>query len=382
VSGAVLTSLIGVACIVLVYKIGNEFFSKQFALIASVLFATSPLVIVHSRMAYHTSPITFVVLLLIYSLLKVTKGSSKFLILTFLCMSLLYNFELATVVFWPIVLLVLLLGFLRKEEWFEKLKNKRVLFLSFAALIIPMLPVLIYDMSHGFPQTIKYAAWFGYKFLVFLHFFKAHGTSDSFSEVFKFFFEKNQLLFYGYSFYISLVIFVTSVFFAGWVSFKKTLVPVGIVFLSTIIPLFGFFISKTTSEAYLPMLFPGLILCFSFLLSEIYKRIKTMSIFLILIITFTNAYFIYSNNYLIEKNIGYGLSIKTYENTLSFISKISRRHDFAIKVANNKFATSIDPYIYLAWFFKKPLNENSKSIYVLQENASNIKIIKEKADSK
>src|SRR3990172_3783075 len=47
VSGAILTALGGTSSIFLIYKLGKEFFSKTFGLVAALVYATSPLIIIH-----------------------------------------------------------------------------------------------------------------------------------------------------------------------------------------------------------------------------------------------------------------------------------------------------------------------------------------------
>src|SRR3990167_5899378 len=132
-SGVILSSLIGTITIFIVYRIGSDFFSAKVGLAASLLYATSPLVIIHARMPYHTSPIPVFVALLFYSLLKVLRGKSMYFPIVILCLSLLYNFELATVVFFPSVLLVLGLGIYKREKWVRPLKSRKIIILSMAA---------------------------------------------------------------------------------------------------------------------------------------------------------------------------------------------------------------------------------------------------------
>jgi hypothetical protein len=194
--------------------------------------------------------------------------------------------------------------------------------------------------------------------------------------VLSFFINKYTLLVFAQSFFVSILIFIVSIFFTGWMAFKKILHPIGIVFLSTIIPLLGFFLSKTVSEAYLPMLFPGLIFCFSFLLFLLFQKFKIFTALIILIIVFSNSYFIYSENYLVNKNSGYGVSIQKQTDAIKLISNESRGHEFSIKVANNKFATAVSPYEYLAFYYNLPLNFKASNKYLIYEYPSEIKILK------
>jgi len=67
IGGFYLSAFIGIISILASYKLASEFFSRRLGIIFALLFATSPLVVFHSRFAYHTSPISLLVLLLFYS---------------------------------------------------------------------------------------------------------------------------------------------------------------------------------------------------------------------------------------------------------------------------------------------------------------------------
>src|ERR1035437_6294632 len=70
VGPAVMVALFGVATVWLVYKISSEFFGKTAGLIASTLYAISPLVISYSRSSWNPNLMPFFTLLTIYVLYK------------------------------------------------------------------------------------------------------------------------------------------------------------------------------------------------------------------------------------------------------------------------------------------------------------------------
>jgi len=55
VAPAVLTSTLGVLTVYLTFTLASHWFSKKASLIASLIMTTAPLVVIHSRMPYHTS---------------------------------------------------------------------------------------------------------------------------------------------------------------------------------------------------------------------------------------------------------------------------------------------------------------------------------------
>ena len=125
-SGGYLAAGIGVLTVVLVYQTGLEFFSKKVALICSFLFATSPLIIIFSRMPYHTSPIPlFMTLLLLYTYKWLKNGPQYFPYVLLFC-AILYNFELATFSVVPAVGALFLYGLFKKRKYTEFYKSKKI----------------------------------------------------------------------------------------------------------------------------------------------------------------------------------------------------------------------------------------------------------------
>ena len=234
------------------------------------MYALSPLVIIHERMAYHTAPISFFTLLLIYSLLRWVKGNIYFFPVSFLIMSLLYNLELATVVFWPVILLMVIFGIYSKQRWAKDVFKTKIIILSVLLFIIPMIPILIYDFNHGFVQTIKYAAWLVYTPLTSL----VRGGSGSYNDLFFFINFHLQRLIFLPNVVLSYIVLVVSIIVMSLASISRNSGTIRIILLATIIPILAFIVGKTPSEAYLPMLTPGIMLCFAFLMYQILLRNK------------------------------------------------------------------------------------------------------------
>ena len=67
VGGAYLAVVLGIISIIAIYIVGKDLSkNEETGLIAAFLFATSPLVIIHSRIPYHTAPIPLATLLFIF----------------------------------------------------------------------------------------------------------------------------------------------------------------------------------------------------------------------------------------------------------------------------------------------------------------------------
>ena len=358
ISGAVLSGFLGLFAVFLTYKIGEDFFSRRMGVIAAFLMATSPLVIIHDRMPYHTAPIAFIVSLLIYSILAWTRGKQNFFPVVCLSISLLYNFELATVVFVPVVLFFLFYGLYKKEKWVKALKNKKIITASFLCSLIPMIPILIYDVQSGFPQTVKYAGWFIYKAGQLVGLYKG-STGGSLSTVIGFFFSRYQIFSFMPSLSISALVFASSIYVVARDGIKKITSVVGIILLSTLVPFLGFILSKTSSEAYIPMLFPGLVLSIAYLFNLFFQsKYKSLAFLALIIICVTNSYSIFEVNYLAGTKGGFGPSLESRILASKKIIKLSDNKSFSInfKGPGSEFASSTMNYEYLIWWLsgKRP----------------------------
>lgn len=264
VSGAYLTATLGLFSIFMIYIIGKQV-NEKVAVVASLIYATSPLVLQSDRFAYHTSPIALVVLVLIYSLVKWVDGKIIYFPIALFAMSLLYNLELATVVFWPVIIVLLIAGLVEREMFVVKLINIKIAILSALFLLIPMISILIYDVNHGFIQTAKYANWIIYHKIIksiLESNFNSHASLQALSFLGKkaidIMFIRNQLL--------SLLIVFIALINLPFEFFKSR--PKQVIVLSTAIPIVGFVFNGVLSDAYLPMLYPGVILCVALLLDK------------------------------------------------------------------------------------------------------------------
>lgn len=371
ISGVYLSAGIGILTVLLAYVVGNRLMSYKFGLIFSFIFAVSPLVVFHSRFAYHTTPIPLFVLLLLYFMSEWIKGKVIYFPLILLTMSILYNFELATVIFWSVIILYLLFGFVKKKSYFKGLLNRRIISLSLFGLLLPIIPVLIYDIQNGFPQTIVFGGWFFYKFLQFLGFFeKSFLDESSLSSAFDFFFIK-----YGQLTVSVGKIFLYAIFFASLlvslynVRLKLLLSPFGIVMSLTWIGVLAYFISGVPSEAYLVMLFPGLLFMFSLLIYQL--RNKYIILGLISLIGFINIESLVSTNYLTKNTFTMEMKISAAKQIKEIVG--NRAYVLKYEGAGEEFESSVMPYEYLVWWLGNKENEGLSTI-VIEENSNGINI--------
>lgn len=364
-AGGYFSVLIDILALFFLYKVSKELFSQEIGLIAALLYATSPLIVMFSRMPYHTSPISLFSILFMLALFRWLKGNViYFPLLIFIC-AILYNLELATILFPIIVLIFLFYGLKKKTKW-AKIFNFRIIFLSVISFLIPMLPFLYYDLKNGFPQTIKFAGWI---FLEALGIFGiniiAQVPRDSWSKFFGYFFGEyyRQIVFSG-SALVSLIILLVAIFLNLFFVYKlyknKNFKENYYVFyICLVVLMLGFVSQRTKSGAYMTMLFPYFILMIAVLagyLTKISKKIYYL--FIVCIVPLFNIFYTL-NHYHESRNDGLRKLITESE----FIVNDAAGKDFILVKKNFRSNIEIDQYRYLVWWKGGSLKEDSALEY-------------------
>lgn len=365
---AYITAFLGIFTVWLVYKVGSLLFSKDVGIISMLLYASSPLVITHARMPYHTSPIPFFTLLFILSLYKWIKGNIYFFPLAIFSLAILYNLELATSVLWFIFLPIVGYGFWQKKPWGKKIFTKKILALSFIAFLIPMLPMILYDITHGFPQTVKFIIWMGYRVV------SSNFDLTSFDSMISFFALFYKRLMFAQNEVVAFVIFIFSFgwflgyLYKGVLRNNLTLAYV-LLFILIAIPLIGFFVNRTPSEAYLPIFFPSVIILTALFLNRVIrmKLLQIIGITLLFLIAIFNSYYLLSHEYFFGQK---GISFKDRISIAKQIVKEANGKKFNLtgKGVGSNFASFTMNYEYLTWWLGgKPSEKKENLRFVIRE---------------
>ena len=381
VSGAYLTALLGVVSVWLIYYVGKLYFSIRVGVIASFLYATSPLVITNSRMAYHTSPIPFFTLLFLLSLYQWIKGNKYFFPLCIFFLAVLYNFELATATLGIIFVFIVLFGIWKRKNWVRSLKDWRIIFYSVVAYIIPMTPMIFYDLHHGFPQTLKFVAWLGYHVLLVFGFPSIHPNliPMSWSSVVSFAAQNYQMLIFTENAIIAFIIFLVSLglFYTQFYRMmrrKKYHLGMVIIGVLTILLICGFFANRTTSSAYLPDISPFIILLTAVAAEIVMKKFFASTFLFLLIIGILNTHSLLIHNYFV------GISYKDRLLAANEIVKETdhKQYNLIGEGPGSQFASFTMNYQYLTWLLGTPassspqplkfiISETNQAIYFKQE---------------
>lgn len=154
VAASVMVAFFGTASVGLIYFLARSWFSRFAAVVASLLYAFSPVTINYSKFSWNPNPLPFFALLSFYSLYKVHQtGNMKWLILTGVAVGFAINMHYLA------LLLIPALGLLWLYEiilhWQGKPKRTHIVFGTLGAIIAFLLllsPLVVFDIKHNFPN--------------------------------------------------------------------------------------------------------------------------------------------------------------------------------------------------------------------------------------
>ncbi len=164
-------ALIYTAMIPLNYIVVKRFFNKQTALLSSFFIAVSPIFIHFNRSARFFCLVPFLLYFYFWFLANYLEKDKNAFIMGLL-LGIIINFHLTALVLIPATLSVF---------WFTKknIKWKKIIL----GFLIPLSPLLIYDVFNGFQMISKFVLWIPYRIAGFLHLYpKNNLTSASFTD--------------------------------------------------------------------------------------------------------------------------------------------------------------------------------------------------------
>ncbi len=421
-SGGYFTAIIGTIAVFFIYKIGTQMFSKLVGIVAAALYATSPLAIIHARMPYHTSFIPLVTLLFFFFLYRWIKGDIRFLPFVLLTLGVLYNLELVTMVLWVLLLIILVYGIIKRRRWLTQALKPNIVALSYFLFLLVMLPMIIYDFKEqsGFYQTTAFFR------LIKIYLFSQSQTFsfETLQNVLSSLFSYNQgLVFLAngmIAFLLTLFSFIYLILITS--GFRHSEIPspqpsplgrgggensspVGrgrkksslspwerarvrvdsgqdrmtksalLLVLWIAIPLCGIIISRTASEAYVPMFFPAIIISIALTFNFMYKRQATTAIIILVFVMTTNGYLVVAKNYLMGTAGGYGLQFSKRLSIAHEIVKKSKGREYNIigKGKGSEHKSFTANYEYLTWWLgHPPSTEKGDIVFTIDEKEGRV----------
>jgi 4-amino-4-deoxy-L-arabinose transferase-like glycosyltransferase len=385
ISGAYLTIGFHLLTILLIYLFGSRMFSQRVGIIASLLYATSPLTTFFARMPYHTSPISFFTLIYLFTLYQWVKGRKKYFPLIIGSLALLYNLEIATFLLTINFLTILVFGIWKKKEWARTIVTRKIVVFSLSIFLIAMLPMLLYDIGHGFPQTVQFISWIGYKVLVFFGYPPTHPEipSTTMSLVMTFLASSYVKLVYLPSTLVAFTIAVVSFGFFYKNIFdqlrsKKYSISLMFLGITFTISLAGIIATRTVSEAYLPILFPLIIYIVALFFDTLLQRRPKLAPVIVLIIGIIagmNMFSLVSQNYFMGKGSGFVAKLSAARHIVSEAD--GKAYTIVGKGPGSQYQSFTMNYAYLTWWLGNgPSNKKEKLQFTIQEDTNGITIKK------
>lgn len=376
ISGAYLSITISLITIYAIYFCTKRIFNKNIAIISATFYATSPLIINFSRMPYHTSPIPLFTILYIHSIFNWINGEKKYFPLIFLYLGILYNLELSTTALWSIFIAFFIYGYLKKTIWYKKIINRNTIIYSSVLLLIPMMPIIYYDFHNGFPQTVKFVIWMGYKLVGFIIPFREDLAAKNINIIsqLNYFFNYFKNLIFPTSSLIAGLIFLFSFLhfiylFKSCIKNKSTiLISAWVLFSFT-----GIILSKTLSDAYMPIVFPVFVILTAIFYGKIINASKVLGIILILLTVVLNTYSVFNSKRFLSND----LERKVNASKKIINNSENKRFSIIGKGEGSEFRSFTMPYEYLIWWLNKAdTDENQKLKYYIEERGDKIIIHK------
>ncbi len=156
VGPAIMVAFFGIATVWLIYKVGKKFFGASVGLIASGLYAISPLVVTYSRSSWNPNPMPFFSLLTLYLTYKALKKNSiKLFVLSGFLFGITMQLHYLALFLGVIILAYILLyqfAYSRNNFFSKSLKQYLCILLGF---IVGWSPFLAFEIRHGFPNIIS-----------------------------------------------------------------------------------------------------------------------------------------------------------------------------------------------------------------------------------
>ena len=198
VSGTVFQTVLQIATIPFIFLLGKKLKNETVGLIASFLFAISPLMIDYSRAGFNAHPAIFFSTLILYVLFLLKENFS---LLKGVLLGIFIGFILQM---HYMTISILLFVFLYPLIFQKKLFNFRYYLTIITGIIIGLSPFLLFELRHQFLNINLFLKYF----------FSEKTSSWSFIPAFKIWPETiNELLFGNYFIAIAIVVYILKTFF-------------------------------------------------------------------------------------------------------------------------------------------------------------------------
>ena len=377
-SGGYLAASIGVLTIFSLFYIGSKLYSFSTGILSSLLFLTSPLAIVYMRTPFHTTPLPLLSAWTFYLIVKWIQGSKRAFIGIMGLLAISYQFEIASTIFLGLpVVSLFLYGMWTKKSYYTALLSEKgkTIQKGLGLFILFFLPILLYDLSHGFPQTLRYGIWFVYRLLSTFHILpRLYASSEqSLSDFVSYTHEYIQkIFFYGQKeISLGLAFFLFGSFFwilkQQWVR-KEWNISVLLLYLFTVFTSGTYLVYRNASEGFVHILLPFLFLSLGYVFSQLLKKKWGIYVF-IGIMVLNNLFYVFSTDYFTSSKEAKRITYTAQEKGVEQILQYAGDSQVQLRMKNPTIVTLTDTmnYEYLVWYLGKGKTKEGIKTYLIEE---------------
>lgn len=366
-------ALLSILVMVALYLFLRETVSATVALVATTIFAFSPLAIAHARMPYHTTPIPLFTVLFLYCMYRLWNAPTdhKNLFFAGLSWAVLFQFELAVA---PLLFVIPYVLY-RKKQYTKKIIPKSVAVIG--GIGLGVLPQILHDLTNRFEHLGGFAIWVAYRLTAFAGYGGEHtvglGRIANTVNIFKSYFVKMVSIEQGVLALFFLILLISSIFFLY--KNRKTLpVTIEITAITTLILTIAYFIHGTPSEAYFPPYFILVPILLGYGFSQLSAITKTATASILILWVILTPIRIVQNNFFTtptDSTFHYGPSYGEQVRVMQFITTQSGERSYKLYSTDegNHFPAFLDHYRFLGWRLGKAESDDlSDHVFFIQLN--------------
>lgn len=339
--------------VIVLYFVGKAIFKKRaVGVLASLFYATSPLVLITARTPYHTSLVPLITSFFLLIALSVYHGSKKYIPLLLFLFGLLLQLELSNVVLLVCIIAIFLIKRIKM--------NRREIIISLFAFACGILPFILYDIFHKFTQTLGLPLWALNRIRLFLGLTVSNNstTGNVPSAIAT---SLDQLMgIFSYRYPLVAGFCLIAFLYLLYVLLKRRQNEQLIFCLIMLfIPLSGFLVHAAPGVAYFPLLFPMVSVLSAASVYYLGGIMRWVGISILIAMVIVNGYAMVSNDYFISiqnnprflpvNGYSYGYALPLVQEAADFIGKQKNRGGVTIigKGFYSKFSSNFDNIKFL-----------------------------------
>ena len=249
-------ALLSILAVIFLYELLVIHADKRTALISAFSLAVLPLAVANGRTPYHTTPIPLFLGFYFFGLMQLWQKKKYGVFWAVLSFCLLFQFELAVT---PLFLLIPYVCW--RQKWKPIANVKRTITQFLAALVLGLLPQIIYDLTHSFAQMGGFAVWTAYRIVAFFGYKQVHAFSwQHFVPVITSYQTYLMRTWGGENRFLFLICLLVLLVGCGAITWrllkhKHTPIIIELVLFATIIQTLAYVVHGSPSEAYFPPFF-------------------------------------------------------------------------------------------------------------------------------